>query len=88
MDNKWTILSEAQKSLAIFHLDIMTSLKRYLDIFYEHRCAVKFAPAIVKHIVNNNTRRRWRIVLSNKALCAQWIVGTLTIFRPRYHFKL
>lgn len=88
MDNKWTILSEAPKSLTIFHLDIMTALKRYLDIFYEHRCAVKFAPAIVQDIVNNNTRRRWCIVRCNKAVCAQWIVGTLTIFRVRYHLKL
>lgn len=65
----------------------MTSLKRYLDIFYEHRCAAKFAIAIVQHIVNNNTRRHWRIVIYNKDVCAQWIVGTLTIFRPRYQLK-
>lgn len=62
----------------------MTSLKRYLAIFYEHRCAVKFAPAIVQHIVNNNTRRHWRIVLCTKAVYAQCIriVGTSTLFRP------
>jgi len=66
----------------------MTALKRYLDIFYQHRCAVKMAPAIVQHVVNNNTRRRLRIVLCNEAVFVQWIVGTLTIFRPRYHLKL
>lgn len=45
---------QGAKSLVIFHLTIMELLKRYLDIFYEHRCAVKFALSIVRRIINNN----------------------------------
>ena len=32
----------------------MTLVKRNSGIFYEHRCAGKFAGAIVRRIINNN----------------------------------
>ena len=42
------------KFASYLHFTIITLVKRNSGIFYEHRCAGKFAGAIVRRIINNN----------------------------------